>query len=63
MSQKLEQEATTLYPSFIGAVRDDKAWAKRFVWRYRQGDKELSSIQIQFSHQALGLDPKASVMP
>lgn len=60
MSLQLEQEAAAKFPTYNGDVRDFKAWAKRFVWRDQMKDRDLTSIQIEFAYQALGIEkPKA----
>jgi hypothetical protein len=55
MSLQLEIEAATRFPSATPAGRDFKAWAKRFLWRLEQGDKTLTTIQIRFAKEAMGV--------
>lgn len=58
MTAYLRDQAAALYPTVTATGRDDKAWAKRFLWREANGDKDLMAIQISFARQALGVVPE-----
>lgn len=53
MSAVARAEAEARYPLRTSAGRDEKSWAKRFVYRYEHGDKTLMPVQIQFAYAAL----------
>ena len=53
MSIALETEAKLVHPLVVNGQTDCKAWARRFIYRYEKGDKELTHIQIRFAHDAL----------
>jgi len=57
MSFTLKAEAEAKYPlKPANGGYDHKAWAKRFVYRFRKGDKTLLDIQIIFAHMALEIE-------
>lgn len=60
MSIVLTKEAEAMHPLVSNGQTDFKAWAKRFIYRYERGDKELTHIQIRFAHEALDMkyEPK-----
>lgn len=60
MSRNLHAEAFGVHPTLTHAGRDEKAWAKRIVWRQENGDRDLMPIQIQFARQALDIKPEAA---
>jgi hypothetical protein len=53
MSRHIEDEARAMYPVVTVNGRDVKAWAKRIMYREKQGDKTLLPIQVTFAKQAL----------
>jgi hypothetical protein len=56
MSLVLESEASAKFPiNPAGGGRDHKAWAKRILYRFDKGDKDLLQLQIQFAQMAMGL--------
>lgn len=55
MSLQIQLEAKARYPLVTNAGRDDKAWAKRILWRREQGDKDLMPIQVRFAEEAMGM--------
>lgn len=54
MSLQIELEAAARFPVTTTAGRDDKAWAKRILYREEHGDKSLLSIQVRFAREAMG---------
>lgn len=61
MSAQIRAEAESRFPfKLAGGGVDNKAWAKRFVFRFERGDKTLLPVQIQFAYLALDLDPPAT---
>lgn len=57
MSLVLQKEAEAKYPfNSKEHGTDYKAWAKRLVYRYQMGDRNLLHIQISMSHQALEIE-------
>lgn len=54
MSTQIRLEAEARYPVLTTAGRDEKAWAKRILYRAERGDKTLTTIQVQFAKQAIG---------
>jgi len=58
MSLQLTYEAEAKFPNELKGVRDYKAWAKRFLYRYEHGDKTLTMIQIHFAHEAMEIEYK-----
>jgi hypothetical protein len=54
MSVQLQHEATARFPMNTTAGRDDKAWAKRILYREERGDKSLTPIQVRFARDAIG---------
>jgi hypothetical protein len=60
MSLQIELEAAARFPVNTTAGRDDKAWAKRILYREEHGDKSLMSIQVRFAREAMGRTPEAS---
>jgi hypothetical protein len=40
--------------------RDHRAWAKKILEREKRGDKSLSSLQIRFAREAMGLEVTAA---
>lgn len=56
MSQTLTYEAAAKYPFHTSVGRDEKAWAKRFIYRAERNDRSLLPIQIDFAYMALGLE-------
>jgi hypothetical protein len=60
MSAVIRSEAEAKYPFKTTTGVDEKAWAKRFVYRAERGDKSLLPIQIKFAYMALDPEqPKA----
>lgn len=57
MSRHIEDEAKAVHPAISANGRDDKAWAKRIIYREERGDKTLTTLQVQFAKMALGLIP------
>jgi hypothetical protein len=55
MSALLKAEAEAKFPLLTTRGRDDKAWAKRFLWRHERGDKALMAVQILFAREAMGV--------
>jgi hypothetical protein len=56
MSRLAQAEAEARHPlRFAAGGRDEKSWAKRFVYRYENGDKTLTTVQIHFAYMALEL--------
>lgn len=53
MSTVVRSEAEAKYPWKLTNGVDDKAWAKRFVYRFEHGDKTLLPVQVQFAYLAL----------
>jgi len=51
----LYHESRQAVPLMTVNGRDEKAWAKRLIWRLENGDTELMPIQIQFAKEALGI--------
>lgn len=60
MSLQVLLEANAKYPTVTAAGRDDKAWAKRILYRQEHGDKELSSIQLRFAREAMDIKLEAN---
>lgn len=60
MSATIRYEAEAKYPCLTAVGFDSKAWAKRIVYRFRKGAKDLLHIQIVFAHQALELEIPSS---
>lgn len=57
MSRNFEAAAREAFPAVTVNGRDDKAWAKRIMFREERKDSDLMSIQVTFAKQALGLLP------
>lgn len=57
MSRYIQDAAIAAFPALTVNGRDDKAWAKRIMYREAEKDKDLMPIQVQFAKQALGLLP------
>lgn len=55
MSQALIYEAEAKYPFHTSMGRDEKAWAKRFIYRAERNDRSLLPIQIDFAYLALDM--------
>lgn len=55
MSRLALTEAEARYPLRVAGGRDEKSWARRFVYRFEHGDRTLTPVQIQFAHMALEL--------
>lgn len=53
MSVQIQLEAAARYPVLTTVGRDDKAWAKRILFREERGDTSLLSIQVRFARDAL----------
>lgn len=53
MSVQIQLEAAARFPVLTTAGRDDKAWAKRILFREERGDTSLLSIQVRFARDAL----------
>ena len=53
MSQLYDQ-ARSLFPFATAQGHDHKAWAKRIAWRVERGDKDVTTLQMQFAQIALG---------
>lgn len=47
--------AAEKYPYNTPTGYDFKSWAKRIIWRDRQGDKELTDLQVKFASEALNI--------
>lgn len=60
MSALLQAEAEAKYPWRLTNGVDDKAWAKRFVYRFEKGDRTMLPIQVQFAYLALEKTPPDS---
>lgn len=58
MSAALRSEAEARFPYKLpnGGV-DNKAWAKRFVYRAERNDRDLLPVQIVFAYMALEMEP------
>lgn len=55
MSRNIEDAAKAAHPSVSTQGRDEKAWAKRILYREEHGDKTVSSLQVQFAKMALDM--------
>jgi hypothetical protein len=55
MSLVLTAEAQAKFPYLLDYGNDHKAWAKRILYREERGDKTLSTLQVQFAKEAMGL--------
>lgn len=51
----LESEAAAAHPYAIVGGYDQKAWAKRIIFREQRKDPMLLPVQVLFAKQALGL--------
>ena len=60
MSLQIQLEANARFPVVTHAGRDDKAWAKRILFRVERGDKTLLAVQVAFARQALGVTTNAT---
>jgi len=61
MSAYIIEQAIEAYPrDFVGGGRDYKAWAKRILWREKNGDKTLLTVQVQFAKMAMDIKPEAA---
>lgn len=56
MTHALRAEAEAAYPLHTVERTDHKAWAKRIMYRYERGARDLSPIQVDFAHEALGIE-------
>lgn len=56
MSIQIQLEAIAKYPVATIAGRDFKAWAKRILYRHEHGDKDLTTIQVRFAQEAMGVN-------
>lgn len=57
MSAALMAEAAALYPRFPASGGEDgKCWARRVIYRFERGDKDLLSIQILFAYAAFEME-------
>lgn len=52
----LQEEARGVHPYAIVGGHDHLAWAKRIVWREERRDPTLSSLQVRFAKEALGIE-------
>ncbi len=54
MSTALRLEAEAKYPkNLAGGAVDHQAWAKRIVYRFEHGDRDISKIQIAQAREAI----------
>jgi hypothetical protein len=49
----LTREALEKFPTLVNQVRDNKAWAKRILWREQNGDDTMTITQIAIAHGAI----------
>lgn len=60
MSAVLRAEAEAKFPRHTSVGLDERAWAKRFVYRAERNDRDLLPIQIDFAYMALGIEKPKS---
>lgn len=53
-----QSAAEARFPLLTVNGRDEKAWAKRILYREDLRDKTLMSIQVQFAKQAMNVEDK-----
>ena len=51
----IRDEADYRFPLLTTAGRDDRAWAKRILYREERGDKDLMPVQVQFAKKAMNV--------
>lgn len=55
---RLSDQAADMFPLLTTAGRDEKAWAKRILWREKKKDPDLIPIQVDFAKRALEVKDK-----
>lgn len=57
-NSSLFDESFALYPSVTTVGRDQRAWAKRILFRLEKGATDLLPVQIDFAQRAMGVLPQ-----
>jgi hypothetical protein len=60
MTRYIQDEANALHPVVSQTGRDDKAWAKRILYRDEHGDKTLMPIQVRLAKEALNVQAQGT---